>query len=236
MNTINKNLKKMNRGFILCKGWMFLGLLAVFASCEDFFTQETDHVIYADDARLDRASDTIYSVLGIINKMQRLSDRTVLLGEMRGDLVDVTSATSADLRDVAMFNVGDGNIYNSPRDYYAVINNCNFFLARADTLLKNNQNEHIFRKEVAAVKACRAWTYMQLALVYGTVPFVTEPIMTKDDAERGYERKDLRQICEYMLDDLAPCVGVEMPNYGSIRNTERYLLWGWTESVCILWE
>lgn len=220
MNTINMNHKTMNRGLMLWKGWTFLVLLAVFSSCEDFFDQGSDHVIYADDARIDNASDTIYSVLGIINKMQKLSDRTILLGEMRGDLVDVTSVTSADLRDVATFNVGDDNMYNSPRDYYAVINNCNFFLTHVDTLLKNNQNEYIFRKECAAVKACRAWTYMQLALNYGTVPFVTEPILTKDDAEREYEYKDLQQICNYMLNDLASCVGVEMPNYGSIRNTE----------------
>lgn len=214
------NMKKMGDGIRFRKGWVvLLVLLAAFTSCEDFFDQESDHVICADDARLDNASDTIYSVLGIVNKMQTIADRTILLGEMRGDLVDVTTTTSADLRDVATFNVSDDNMYNSPRDYYAVINNCNFFLSRADTLLKNNQNEYIFRKEYAAVKAFRAWTYMQLALNYGRVPFVTEPILNKDDAEREYERKDLRQICDYMLDDLAPYVDVEMPNYGTIRNT-----------------
>lgn len=228
MNTININLKSMSRGFTVLKGWgtcMFLVLLAVFTSCEDFFDQESDHVIYADDASLDHASDTIYSVLGIVNKMQSLADRTILLGEMRGDLVDVTSVTSSDLRDVATFNIGDDNKYNSPRDYYAVINNCNFFLSHADTLLKNNQNEFIFKKEYAAVKAYRAWTYMQLALNYGRVPFVTEPILTKDDAERDYATKDLRQICDYMLDDLAPYADVKMPQYGVIRNTDSQLFY-----------
>ena len=92
-------------------------------SCEDMLTQDSDNVIYADNEHLIDATDTIYSVTGIINKLQNIADRTVLLGELRGDLVDVTSATSSDLRDVALFNVGDSNIYNSPKDYYSVINN-----------------------------------------------------------------------------------------------------------------
>lgn len=205
-------------GGLLLAGCLFGTLSPVMTSCDDFFDQTSSHLIFADDASLNHASDTIYSVLGIVNKIQALADRTILLGEMRGDLVDVTSVTSSDLRDVATFNVGDDNVYNVPRDYYAVINNCNFFLAHADTLLKNNNNDYIFRREYAAVKAFRAWTYMQLALNYGSVPFVTAPILTKDDAEREYERKNIRQICEYFVADLAPYVNEGIPQYGMLHN------------------
>jgi predicted ABC-class ATPase len=157
-----------------------------FVSCSDFFDQDSEHVIFADDGHLNNATDTIYSVTGILNKLQALADRTILLGELRGDLTDVTANASSDLRDVANFNIGDNNIYNAPRDYYAVINNCNYFIAHADTALKNNRNEYIFMKEYAAVKAIRAWTYLQLVLNYGSVPFVTEPILTKQDSEAQY--------------------------------------------------
>ncbi|MBR6605344.1 MAG: RagB/SusD family nutrient uptake outer membrane protein, partial [Prevotella sp.] len=143
-------------------------------SCSDFFEQESKHVIYSDKDHLVGATDTMYSVIGIMNKMQAVADRTILLGEARGDLMDITEVTSSDLRDVALFNVGSENMYNQPRDYYAIINNCNYFIANADTALKNNRNEKIFMKEYAAVKAFRAWTYLQLALNYGSVPFVTE--------------------------------------------------------------
>lgn len=194
-------------------------------ACGDFFEQDSDHLIYADDQRLDNASDTLYSVLGIVNKMQAIADRTILLGEVRGDLVDVNSTTSADLRDVAMFNAGSDNAYNSPRDYYAVINNCNYFLAHADTALKNNSNQYIFQKEYAAVKAFRAWTYLQLVLNYGRVPFVTQPILNKDDAERDYERKDIQGICEYFLSDIAPYANVEEPSYGEIRGVDTKLFY-----------
>ena len=153
---------------------------ATLTSCDDFFNQESDDVLYADQEHLDAAIDTIYSVTGILNKLQALADRTILLGEVRADLVDLTSVASNDLRELANFNVSDDNMYNAPADYYAVINNCNYFIAHADTALRTNSNENVFMKEYAAVKAIRAWTYLQLVLNYGQIPFVTEPLLSKD--------------------------------------------------------
>ncbi len=194
-------------------------------SCEDFFEHESEYVIYEEDNALDNAADTIYSVIGIINKLQAVADRTLLLGEVRGDLVDVTSRASGDLRDLALFNVDDNNMYNNPRDYYAVINNCNYFIAKVDTALKNNRNESIFMREYAAVKGFRAWTYLQLALNYGSVPFVTDPILTKEESDREYPRKDIKGVCQYFIQDLASLVDVKTPYYGEIRSNDSRLFY-----------
>lgn len=201
------------------------GAVLTTTSCGDFLDQESDRVIYADNDHLNNASDTLYSVTGIMNKMQALADRTILLGELRGDLVDVLNNTSADLREISNFDISSDNPYNSPRDYYAVINNCNYFLAKADTALKNNRNEYVFRKEYAAVKAYRAWTYLQLALNYGKVPLVTTPVLTKDDADRNYDMYDIKGICEYFVNDIAPYAEVEVPAYGTIRGNDSRLFY-----------
>ena len=203
-----------------------LGLSAVtVTSCGDMLDNESEHFIYADKGHLDNATDTLYSVIGILNKMQALSDRTVLLGELRGDLVDVNNYTSADLREIANFDISDDNVYNSPRDYYAVINNCNYFIANADTMLKNNRNEYVFRREYAVVKAFRAWTYLQLALNYGKVSLVTTPILTKDDAGRDYPKAGIEEICKYFINDIAPYVNEEYPQYGVIRGNDTRLMY-----------
>ncbi len=190
-------------------------------SCADFFDQESEHVVFAENNHLDSATDSIYSVIGILNKLQAIGDRTILLGEVRGDLVDITSEANSDLRDMAFFNMGDDNRYNKPSDYYGIINNCNYFIAKADTALKNNRNEYIFMKEYAAVKAIRAWTYLQLVLNYGSVPFVTEPILSKLEAEQNYPRYDLQAVCQYFINDLMPLTdrwADEYPIYGNIRD------------------
>jgi len=206
-----------------------MGLMGLMvAGCADFFEQESDHIIFADKEHLNSATDSIYSVTGILNKLQVIADRTILLGEVRGDLVDVTANANSDLRDMALFDVKDNNRYNVPRDYYAVINNCNYFIAHADTALKNNRNEFIFMKEYAAVKAIRAWTYLQLALNYGSVPFVTEPVLTKLQAEADYPRYDLAAICQYFINDLSAIPDRyhrEYPGYGTIRGNDARLLW-----------
>ena len=198
-----------------------ISVICGMASCSDFFDQQSEHVVFAEKDHLNNATDSIYSVIGILNKLQAIGDRTILLGEVRGDLVDITTTANSDLRDMATFNIGDENRYNQPRDYYAVINNCNYFIAKVDTSLKNNRNEYIFMKEYSAVKAIRAWTYLQLVLNYGKVPFVTEPILTKLDAEKDYPRYDLQAVCEYFINDLAPLTdrwANEYPGYGTIRD------------------
>ena len=120
--------------------------MGVLASCDEFFKQESDDVLYADQEHLDNAVDSVWSVTGILKKLQALGDRTVLLGEVRGDLVTLTQTANSDLRQLANFEVSDDNRYNVPSDYYAVINNCNYFIAHADTALKNNRNQYIFMR------------------------------------------------------------------------------------------
>ncbi len=226
LTMINKMNAWMQGGmFKVCLATGVLASAFALTSCEDFFEQESEYVIYEEGNALDNPADTIYSVIGIANKLQVIADRTILLGEVRGDLVDVTNATHADLRDVATFNIGSENKYNNPRDYYAVINNCNYFIAKADTALKNNRNEAIFLREYAAVKGFRAWTYLQLAINYGEVPFVTTPILTKEEADAVYPAMGIKDICEWLIQDLQGLEDIETPKYGTIRSNDSRLFY-----------
>ena len=88
-------------------------------SCEDMLEPTSDYVIYENGSHLTTPADTATSLIGIIYKLQAIGDRTNLLGEVRGDLVTLTTQANADLRALANFEVTDENRYNSPRDYYA---------------------------------------------------------------------------------------------------------------------
>lgn len=168
-------------------------------SCSDFFDVNPNNVVDANKD-LNNRTDTLYSMVGILNKLQAIADRTVLLGEARGDLMNITDAASSDLRDLALFDVKDDNQYNSPAEYYAIINNCNFFIAHADTAVKNNRNEHLFKSEYNAVKAIRAWTYLQLVTTYGKVPFFTQPVLTEDEGDLSkYPKYGIREVCDYFV-------------------------------------
>ena len=67
------------------------GAVLTASSCEDMFKVDSKVVLYDYENTLDRATDTVYSVLGIIKNMQKIADRSVLLGEVRGDLVSTST-------------------------------------------------------------------------------------------------------------------------------------------------
>lgn len=223
---------KINISNIKRKSAWSMVLLTVFTLHSALFTLtscvETDSplVQYVDDNKLDSPNDTVYSLVGIINKMQVIADRTVLLGELRGDLTALTDHASLDLKDIANFTVQPENPYNNARDYYAIIQNCNYFITHADTTL-TKRGEKIFEKELGVVHAYRAWTYMQLALNYGKVPFFTEPILSEKDADPSlYPACDIKEIAEYFIKDLAPYVDTKYPSYGSMNsmNSQRFFI------------
>jgi starch-binding outer membrane protein, SusD/RagB family len=194
-----------------------LGLLSVtgLSSCQGLFNLDSEQVLFTEDNTLDAPTDTVYSVIGVISKMQQIADRTVLLGDIRSDLISLTPDASLQLQALANFTAGTDNIYNAPEDYYAIINNCNYFITNVDTTLKK-RNSPVFMKEYAVIKTFRAWTYLQLAQIYGSVPFVTEPILSEKQASQTYEMKDVKGIAEYFINDLKPFINTPYPTYGAL--------------------
>ena len=174
------NNKNWVRSFIT--GVFYILLLSfsplLLTSCEDMLKPESDLVEFEEDHTLNHATDSVYSVMGIINKMQVIADRVILLGEVRGDLVAPTDAANNDLKHLSAFDFKESNRYNQISDYYAVINNCNFYLAHVDTAMQR-RGRNLFMREYAAVKSYRAWTYLQLAQAYGEVPLILTPLMTE---------------------------------------------------------
>lgn len=188
------------------------GAGAAFTSCVD-----TDSSLVDFNPQLNSPNDTVYSLLGIMNKMQVIADRTIILGEIRGELSSATEAATTDLKELADFTATVENRYNAPEDYYAVIQNCNYYIAHADTMLAL-RGEKVFIREYAAVKAFRAWTYLQLAIYYGKVPFFTRPLMTEVEADPSrYPFYDVKQVCEYFIPDLEPYVETDFPLAGNDR-------------------
>lgn len=186
---------------IIACGLLLLGVGAATTSCEDMFTAENS-LVTTDLA----PKDTLYQMMGIVKRMQKLADRTVLLGEIRADLVEVDPLhASADIQELGNNNVSLSNAYNKPADYYAVINSCNIYLANVDTMRYAQGTRKYFEKEVCAAKCFRAWCYLELVKNYGSVPFVTEPVDDSDQAEdivASGQKGDMKTILDFCIQDL----------------------------------
>lgn len=191
---------KMKTKSIFFSLLLLLGVGAATTSCEDMFTAENNLV----DTNL-APHDTVYNMMGIVRSMQKVVEKSILLGEVRADLVDINPYTTTALQELSNNNVSLGNAYNKPADYYAVINSCNIYLNYVDSL-QETMGVRRFKKEIIAAKCFRAWTYLELAKIYGNVPFYTDPLITAQEGEDVIadtgNRTDLVGICDWLINDL----------------------------------
>lgn len=192
-------------------------LMAGVTSCEDILKVDSKTVMYDYQNTLDNVTDTVYSVLGIIKQLQKVADRAVILGEIRGDLVKITDHASDDLRELYGYDfnkVSTTNKYDQAVDYYSIINNCNFFLANADTSYVRN-NENVFKKEYIVLLCYRAWAYLQLAQIYGEVPYFDKPVT--GDVKVGDNKMNIRDLARTLLLDFKEeYKDYKLPDYGKI--------------------
>lgn len=191
-------------------------ICAVFStwSCSDML--ETDSSRQVFDPELSEKTDSVFYALGILQGMQQLADQYVFQGEMRGDLTRTTTYTDNNLRQLADFSATTANKYDSAYVYYRVINNCNYYITHRDTTLHTGA-DYVVMKEYVAVKAIRAWAYMQLARIYGKVPFYTEPLTQISQIDEGsYPELDMAGIVSKLAPDLEQYTGYETPTLGNV--------------------
>lgn len=183
--------------------------------CSDMFDVNSDKYVTDAEYGMTNPNDTLYSMFGIYAKMQKLADRYVLLGELRGDLLDLTSESTVSLQEINNFNVSDGNKFVNIKDYYAVINNCNYVIQNIDTSYVS-KSQKVLLKEYAAAKSIRAWIYMQIALNFGTATYYEAPILSTEVANKQYPEYDIYQLADALINNLEPYKDVSFPNYGTL--------------------
>jgi hypothetical protein len=181
--------------------------------------------VFADQYKLNAANDSLYSTSAILSQVQKLANSYVLLGELRGDLMDISSKSSVYLKQINDFDITDLNPYaNNIRDYYSIINNCNYVIHNIDTSVVKG-GVKVMYKEYAAAKGIRAWTYMQLALNYGSAIYYDKTIMTVADAESVQAQAPLsmNELAPLLIADLSPWKDADLPDFGSIyqQNTHK---------------
>jgi hypothetical protein len=199
----------------LLSGFLAFNVLT-FISCSDMLESDSTRQLF--DKELNQKTDSVFFAYGVMQAMQQLADQYVFQGEMQGDLVNTTYYTDNNLRQLWNFSANSANRYDSAYVYYRVINNCNYYIAHRDTTLLTGSTNVVIN-EYAAIKAFRAWAYLQLAKVYGKVPFFTEPLVTISQINSSnYPELDIYGIVSQLAPDLEQYSGLQVPNYGTNVN------------------
>lgn len=198
---------------------VFLFLVVfTFEGCNNLLDVNSNRLVLPDGYTMSGANDTLYSMFGIFSQMEKLADSYVLLGELRGDLMDVTPTSNLYLQEINNFNISSTNPYaNNIKDYYSVINNCNYVIHNIDTSLVRG-GVKVMCKEYAACKAIRAWTYMQIALNFGSAIYYDKPILTVQDAQSIQNTTPLTitELAPVLINDITPWKDIPTPSLGLI--------------------
>lgn len=178
-------------------------VVVVCSSCSDFFDSDSKSLIKANGQMYQDELETRSGLFGLLQGLQKIGDNYVLMGELRGDLMTTTDNSSQELRDINELNIESSNSYLQEREYYELLNNCNYYIQHLDTAvtkLENGVSTKFMLPYMAQAKAIRAWTYLQLCLDYGKVNYTTQPILKSDE----------KATQVYTLDELLPVLITDM--------------------------
>jgi len=188
-------------------------------SCDALLNADSQRYTFENDFQMKSAHDTIFSMVGVFTQLQKLGDRYILLGELRGELMETKDNASRYLKEINDFNYSEGNPYIDQKDYYGVINSCNYVTHYVDTSYTALSDKAMMRA-YAAAKSIRAWTYMQLALNYDSVRYYTNPIITVADATKSYPSMGLKELTDSLITDLQPIKDIntlELGTFGAFK-------------------
>lgn len=181
-------------------------------SCSDMLEVESTRML--TDLELNQKTDSAFFAFGIMQAMQQCADQYVLQGEMRGDVTSPSQYAVSDLQRMARFEKnGEIGAYDSAYVYYRVINNCNYYIAHRDTTLLIGSTK-VAMPEYIAVKAIRAWAYLQLVRNYGSVPYFTKPLTAISQINSAnFPSVDINGLAAQIVPDLAQYSGTPVPAF-----------------------
>jgi hypothetical protein len=184
----------------------------LFTGCKKIFDLEPQDQLDQTQA-YQNVYDADAAVVGIYGKFMGLSDRYVILNELRGDLLDYTVNADESLRQVSTHSVTSDNPYANPRPFYELIINCNDVLENFQVMVRDKKmTESEFMQRYSDIGALRSFLYLQLGIHYGEIPYVTTSLKDIDAVKNAanYPRISFNVLLDSLINftDALPYKGL----------------------------
>ena len=205
---------------LFAKRMLLVGLtFASFASCRKMLEVKPGTELAADQMYRD-VYDANAAVMGIYGKFMDLSDRYIILNELRGDLLEYTNNADAYLRQLSNHTVTSDNPYINPRPFYELIINCNDVLKNFRIMKQENKlTEADYNQRYSDIGCLRSFLYLQLGIHYGEVPYVTEALENINDVTNTsrFPKLPLNVLIDSLVNftEALPFKEIYPPNVGS---------------------
>ncbi len=159
-------------------------------SCEKFLNPQQELAI-TEDKLYDDWYEYRSIEMGLYGLQQNLVEQLLILGELRGDLLEITPNASADMVEIYNFNPSRTNRYTSPVNFFKLISACNNFILvlqeEQPGVLDPDSPVDNYDKLYGEALCMRAWAYFNAARIYGKVPYIHESLSTIAEIEAYVE-------------------------------------------------
>lgn len=176
-----RNFRKYKEVIVL-----LLVMFFMFPSCKEFLNPDQE-INITEDKLFDDWYEYRSIGMGLYGLQQQLVEQLIILGELRGDLLNVTDNADADMIEINNFNVSKENKYASPTNFFKLISATNNLIR----VLKREHPEVMDKKSQVTnydllygeALCMRAWAYFNAVRIYGKVPFIHESLTSMDEVE-----------------------------------------------------
>jgi len=182
-----------------------LSIIIIFTGCDDFFNPDQELVVekkeYFNDWNEYRAAE-----MGLYAIQQDLAEQMFILGELRGDLLQITPNATRDLIEVYNFEISKNNKYASPVNFYRLIGACNSLKNQLEKdhpeVLDKSVEPTRYDRMYGEVLCMRAWAYFNAARIYNKVPYIHASLTQVNEIEEYVQSP--KQYIDSMHVDFAP--------------------------------
>ncbi len=165
---------------------VFLFFILSVYSCKEFFYPDQGLIEEEEDMFSDW-NEYRSAEMGLYYLQQQLVEQIVVLGELRGDLLEVTKNATPELLEIYNFNISKDNPYASPVGFYKLIAACNNLAYQLKKehpeVVDMNLSPTNYDRLYGEVLCMRAWAYFYAVRIYGKVPFIHESLTTVEEIE-----------------------------------------------------
>jgi tetratricopeptide (TPR) repeat protein len=162
--------------------------VSLFPACKEFLSPDQGYPITGDQM-FDDWYEYRSAEMGLYGLQQNLLEQIFILGELRGDLLNITENADADMIEVYNFNISKENKYASPTNFFKLISACNSFiriLKREHPGVTDPKSPVDNYDRLYGEALCmRAWAYFNAVRIYKKVPFIHESLTSVDEIN-GY--------------------------------------------------
>jgi hypothetical protein len=177
-------MDKLNKWITL--SFSMLIVLGLFSSCEDFFNPD-QQISVSEEELFNDWYEYRSASMGLYSLQQELVEQLVVLGELRGDMLTVTSNANADLMEIYNFSVTEDNEYAKPDKFFKLIAATNRFISILETkkpdVLNHSAPIDNYDRLYGEALTMRAWAYFNAVRIYGKVPYIDPKLQTIDEIE-----------------------------------------------------